>query len=458
MSDPNWKNQTIWTGDNLPIMRGMNSESVDLLYLDPPFNSKTDYSAPIGSKAAGAAFKDTWALSDVDVEWANLIEGKHPSIYRVLLAAMTDSDKSYLIYMAARLLEMKRILKPKGSIYLHCDPTMSHYLKLLMDAVLGRSNFRNDIAWKRKAGRGETQNTAIRFGVTSDILLFYARSSETVLNRQYRPNNPAYIASKFTHVDHGGRRYHLDNLTSPSPRPNLVYEYKGYNPPKNGWAVSRERMEQMDREGRIHFPSDKSRRLRRIRFLDELRGETVDTLWDDLPPINSQAQERVGYPTQKPLALLGRIIQASSNEGDMVLDPFCGCATACIAAQRLNREWAGIDISSKAADLVQQRMRDELGLFGKVIHRTDIPQRTDLERIPPYSSQGNRHKLYGLQKGNCAGCRDHFEARHLEVDHIISRKNGGTNHIDNLQLLCGNCNRVKGDRGMDYLKTKLQIR
>ncbi len=141
----NFKDRTLWTGDNLPIMRGLNSESVDLIYLDPPFNSKSNYAAPIGSKAAGAEFKDTWTLTDINVEWVNLIEAKHPALYRVLLAAMTDSDKSYLIYMAARLLEIRRILKPKGSIYLHCDPTMSHYLKLLMDAVFGKRNFRNEI-------------------------------------------------------------------------------------------------------------------------------------------------------------------------------------------------------------------------------------------------------------------------------------------------------------------------
>ena len=156
MHVPNWANQTIWTGDNLPILRGMNSESVDLIYLDPPFNSKTNYAAPIGSKAAGAAFKDTWTLSDVDAEWINLIEAKHPALYRVLLAAMTSSDKSYLAYMAARLLEMRRVLKPTGSIYLHCDPTMSHYLKLVMDAIFGRRSFRSEIVWRRvnPTGRG----------------------------------------------------------------------------------------------------------------------------------------------------------------------------------------------------------------------------------------------------------------------------------------------------------------
>lgn len=144
---PNWANETMWTGDNLPIMRGMNSASVDLIYLDPPFNSKANYAAPIGSQAAGAEFKDTWTLQDIDVAWLDLIEQKHPQVNRVVHAAMTDSDKSYLVYMAARLIEMHRLLKPTGSIYLHCDPTMSHYLKLLMDAIWGRTQFRNEIVW-----------------------------------------------------------------------------------------------------------------------------------------------------------------------------------------------------------------------------------------------------------------------------------------------------------------------
>ena len=171
----NWKNQTIWTGDNLPIMRGMNSDSVDLIYLDPPFNSKANYAAPIGSKAAGAEFKDTWTLSDVDAEWINLMEAKHPVLHRVLLAAMTNSDKSYLAYMAVRLLEMRRLLKPTGSIYLHCDPTMSHYLKLVMDAVWGRANFRNEVIWRYK----KYQKAVMRhFTRNADRLLFYVAHSE----------------------------------------------------------------------------------------------------------------------------------------------------------------------------------------------------------------------------------------------------------------------------------------
>ena len=458
MNAANWSNRTLWTGDNLDIMRGMNSESVDLIYLDPPFNSNRDYAAPIGSEAAGAAFKDTWTLSDVDEAWHGEIADRQPALYAILDAAGMAHGKgmkSYLIMMAVRLLEMQRLLKATGSIYLHCDPTASHYLKMLMDSIFGGRNFRNDISWKRKAGRGETQNVAVRFGVTSDVLLFYAKSPVTTLNRQYRESDPAYIKSKFNKVNEQGRRYQLDNLTSPSPRPNLMYEYKGYQPPKNGWAVSRERMEQMDREGRIHFPDDKSKRLRRIRYLDELPGETVDSLWDDIAPINSRAQERLGYPTQKPIALLDRIIRASSNENDVVLDPFCGCATALVAADRLDRQWAGIDLSPLAARLVLKRLRDDRGpLFDDVAHREDVPRRTDLGDLPNYRT--HKHTLYGMQEGKCNGCLVLFPFRNFSVDHVVPRAKGGNDHMDNLQLLCTACNSSKGTLSQDAFMAKLK--
>jgi site-specific DNA-methyltransferase (adenine-specific) len=271
--------------------------------------------------------------------------------------------------MTARLVELHRVLKPTGSLYLHCDPTASHYLKIILDAVFDPHNFRNDIIWKRKAGRGETNLAAIRFGVTADNILFYARSGATPLHRQYRASNPEYIESKFTHVEPDGRRYRLDNITSPSYRPNLVYEYKGHMPPPKGWAVSRDRMEQMDAEGRLYIPSDPSRRIQRKRYLDELEGETVDSLWDDIPPINSQARERLGYPTQKPEALLERIVMASSNEGDVVLDPFCGCGTSIAVAERLNRRWIGIDVTYLAIGLIRNRLR---GVYGDAIEATYV--------------------------------------------------------------------------------------
>ncbi len=394
---PNWANQTIWTGDNLPIMRGMNSASVDLIYLDPPFNSKANYAAPIGSKAAGAAFKDTWTFRDVDAEWINLIERKYPTLYRVLLAAMTDSDKSYLVYMAARLLEMQRVLKPDGSIYLHCDPTMSHYLKLVMDAIFGRKAFRNEIAWCYR----KWSVSARQFVRNHDVILFYA------------PNRNSF------------------NVQTVPVGPGTLRRWKG------------KRQESVFVDGK------------RLQVATDEPAGTPCPDWWEIAILNPNANERVGYPTQKPLALLQRIIAASSNPGDTILDPFCGCATACIAAHDAGRQWAGIDISPKAAELVQSRMRDELGLFFRGVVRTDIPGRTDLGDLPPYRMHKNA--LYGEQGGYCAGCKTHFEPRNLEVDHIIARLKGGTDHLKNLQLLCGSCNRVKGDRGMEYLRAKLQL-
>ena len=375
MNAINWVDKTMWTNDNLLVMRGMNSDSVDLIYLDPPFNSNADYSAPIGSKAAGVAFKDTWSLQDVDIAWLDLIEAKHPKLNQVINAAITKSDMSYLIYMAVRLLEMKRILKPTGSIYLHCDPTMSSYLRLVMDAVFGYKNYRTEIVWQRRYGRAKgSQHLPKSWGTHNDIILFYVAGSNV--------------------------------------------------------------------------------RIKPCRKIDPDTGVGVGNLWLDIKP--PKGDELTGYPTQKPLALLDRIIRASSNEGDIVFDPFCGCATAMVAADRLNRNWVGIDISSKAVELFIDRIKADQGMFKQIIPRTDIPARTDLGSIGLYNALANKRKLYGEQEGNCNGCGTRFPIQNLEVDHIIARTIGGTDHIDNLQLLCSSCNRIKGNRGQEYLIAKLE--
>ncbi len=401
MSKPNWANRTVWTRDCLEVMRGMNSESVDLIYLDPPFNSKADYSAPVGSKAAGAHFRDTWTLRDVDEEWIRIMEREHPALFRVLLAAMTSSDKSYLAYMAVRLLEIRRILKPKGSVYLHCDQTMSHYLKITMDAIFGRKQFRNEIIWCYPP-KGKGPN--FRFPRKHDVLLFYAGDDRQFFRPQHTELNVKQIG-KFSFTDENGRRYK---------------EFKG-----------------------------------KRTYLDESKGRPVPSWWEDIGQTGQSRTEYLGYPTQKPLALLDRIIRASSDAGDMVLDPFCGCATSMVAANSLSRQWAGIDLSPKAGELVLSRMRDRGELFGKTILRTDIPKRTDLGPLP--KPRTHRRRLFGDQEGRCNWCQVEFSIGNLEVDHIIAKTKGGTDHLDNLQLLCGRCNRIKGDRGMEYLRTKLQI-
>ena len=435
----------MWTGDNLDIMRGMNSESVDLIYLDPPFNSNRNFAAPIGSEAAGAAFKDTWSLDDVDLAWHGEIADQHPALYAIIGAAREAHGKgmqSYLIMMGVRLLEMRRLLKPTGSIYLHCDPTASHYLKLLMDAVFGQGNFRNDITWKRFNFHADAK----RFGRVADNLLFYSRSDKYIFNQQRVPFSKEYINSKFTHQDLDGRRFRLSDLNPPSGR-GPVYEFNGVSRP---WRYTEEKMLALDAQGRIY----KSSTIPQLkRYLDELPGQAVHSLWVDISPINPRAKERLGYPTQKPLVLLDRIVKASSNEGDMVLDPFCGCATACVAADRLDRQWAGIDLSPLAAKLVRQRIKAEGPLLYDLIHRTDIPKRTDVGKLPPYKT--HKHTLFGKQEGRCHGCRIAFPFQNFTIDHVVPQSKGGTDHIDNLQLLCNACNSKKGTGTQAELIVKL---
>ena len=335
MAAPNFADKTVWTGDNLDILRGMNSECVDLIYLDPPFNSNRTYQAPVGSKAAGAAFKDAWTLSDLDVAWMGLIADEHPTIAYMLDAAGRTHGKgmqSYLTMMAARLLELRRVLKPTGSIYLHCDPTASHCLKQLMDAVFGRQNFQNEITWQRTTAH----NDSVRYGRNSDTMLFYSNGGRWTWNAQYQPHGDSYKA-RFRNRDPDGRAWSDDNLTAKGlSGGGYEYEYKGTS---SLWRVPLETMQRLDSENRLHFTSRGGIRLKR--YLDESKGRPLQAVWTGINAINSQAKERIGYPTQKPLALLERIIAASSNPGDMVLDPFCGCATACVAAEKLGRQWVG---------------------------------------------------------------------------------------------------------------------
>ena len=457
---PNIANRTIYTNDNLEIMRGINSASIDLIYLDPPFNSKRIFEAPIGSRAAGASFRDAWTLDDVKEEWVTQIADAHPALAHSIVSAgkgHSEAMQAYITWMTVRLMEMQRILKPEGSIYLHCDPTASHYLKTALDAVFGAHNFRQEITWKRTSTHSDAKNWAS----VNDIIFYYAGGPAYLWNPQHGEYDPEYVRRNYRHDDNDGRgRYRLSDMSSPQPRPNLMYEWQGHASPAKGWRYSPETMAKLHREGRIWYPDAKSKRPALKRYLNEMPGRIVDNLWTDIPPLQTNSKENTDYPTQKPLALLERIIKASSSPGDLVFDPFCGCATSCIAAERLGRQWVGVDISEKAYELVIDRMRREVSLgdadapalFGSVTRQTRPPRRTDADA--PRRSPNIKDLLYEQQDGRCANCADRLRKRLLEIDHIIPRSKGGPDTDDNLQLLCGWCNRTKGPRSNEYLRQR----
>ena len=360
----NVPNRTIFCRDNLDVLRGINSETVDLIYLDPPFNSKKQWDAPIGSSAEGASFKDKWSTADVDQRWTELYRAEYPGLYQMLKGMAfyaSESDISYLSYMSIRIIEMRRILKETGSLYYHCDSTMSHYVKIVLDIVFGRGRYLNEIIWERNSGRAKgSQHEASNFGVNTDSILFYSKTDKNMFNPQYKMDY-----SKFNKIDSNGERYYtgipIFCSKSMGARPNLCYEWRGFrNPHPSGWRLSKERLEEEYQKGNVVINGGK---LERRKYLRDYKGIPTDNLWYDIPRV--LGKEGTGYPTQKPLALLERIIKASSQEGDFVLDPFCGCATACVAAERLNRQWIGIDVSIKAYELVQERLEREVEGFGQ---------------------------------------------------------------------------------------------
>lgn len=424
MAEPNWKNRTLFHGDNLPFLRGMNSESVDLIATDPPFNKGRDFHATPDSLAAGAKFQDRWSWErDVQQEWVDQITDDFPRVMHVIEGSRMsygDDMGAFLCFMGVRLLEMRRILKETGSIYLHCDPTASHYLKELMDAIFGKRNFRNEIIWDYTF---RLMDLPQFFNRKHDVVLFYACSRKSKFLMPKEPWTREEIIKtrkQKIHVDEHGNEL-------------------------------------------IWMPGGKGRsksRLKRITDIIE-GGKAVSDVWR-MPIISSSAKERTGYPTQKPLDLYARMIQASSNPGDVILDPFAGCATTLVAAERLGREWVGVDIWDRVHEVVVERMRHHVGLFGDVHFTKDIPERTDgggvaapflrvKERIrEPNGKRMSRAAMYDFlltQKGSrCQGCDRTFDdPRYLELDHNTPRSDGGLNHISNRILLCGPCNRAKSN-------------
>ena len=496
----NVPNRTLFIGDNLDILPGINSDCIDLIYLDPPFNSNQTYASPLDSEARGAEFRDVWTLDDMKEEWIDEVEIRLPSLFHVINGAKLahgEGMAGYLTFMSIRLLELHRVLKPGGSIYLHCDDTALHYLKTVMDALFGADNFLNDIVWRRAT----SHNDARRYGRVLDHLLFYAKGAPSAWNGDAiaEPRSEDELRRAYPSSDERGR-YRSDNMTGPRHNARRgspsTLPWKGYDVFDMGrvWSVPKtgryaeyierelipgyraiegihDRLDALDDAGLIHHPQ-RGRWPGIKRYADSDTGYPALNLI--LEPIgftnySTRSDEYTGWRTQKPIALLERIIRASSNPGDLVLDPFCGCATACIASEKLGREWIGIDIAPQAAAVLSGRAKKELQVplpdenggweDWTPLIPTTRPRRTDdLTLQSPANPGEDKLLLYTGQNGRCAGCQYELPLHVLTIDHIKPRSKGGRDSIGNLQLLCHTCNAIKGNRDMAYLRSQLHVR
>jgi DNA modification methylase len=396
---PDLRTNVLYYGDNLDILRHhIPDESIDLIYLDPPFNSNRSYNVLFREETGAAsaaqieAFEDTWNWAGAAPTYDEVIRGPHQSVARVLKALVDglghNAVTAYLTMMAIRLVELHRVLKPTGSIYLHCDPTAGPYLRVLMDAIFRPKNFVNEIVWKRSDAHSDVGQGARHMGRLHDTLLFYRKSDEATYNPIFRPLPDSTVNNWYRYVEPGtGRRYNKADLTGPggAAKGNPVYEWKGIT---RAWRFNKERMEQLEGEGRLVYSKSGIPYLKR--YLDESKGVPMQDWWDDIQMVRGiQKGERLGYATQKPLALLERIISASSNPGDVVLDPFCGCGTAVHAAHKLGRRWIGIDITHLAIGLIRRRMQDAFpGIQIEVIGEpVDLGGARDLAQRDKYQFQ-----------------------------------------------------------------------
>lgn len=390
----------LYYGDNLQVLREhIRDESIDLIYLDPPFNSNATYNVLFrapggkGSEAQIEAFEDTWHWGEAAAAaFDAVIRGSHTdaaTMLRAMRSFLGENDMmAYLAMMAVRLIELHRVLKPTGSLYLHCDPTASHYLKVLLDAVFGVENFRNEIVWKRS----HAHSSAKRYGPVHDTILFYTRDDIFAWNVQYHAYDEDYLARHYRYADEHGRRYKHENPTGAGVRKGETgLPWRGIDPTSKGrhWVRPPRDLEELEKQGRIYWPPKPGSWPYIKVYLDEMKGVPLLDVWTDIDVINMQAKERLGFPTQKPTALLERIIAASSNPGDVVLDPFCGCGTAVHAAHKLGRHWVGIDITHLAISLIERRLKDAFPDIAFEVHGTpkDLEGARDLAQRDKHQFQ-----------------------------------------------------------------------
>ena len=464
------KNQ-LYYGDNLDVLRRyVRDESVDLVYLDPPFNSRQDYNVLFaekdGSRSSSQihAFEDTWEWNlDSQRAYEEIVEtgGRVADAMRAFHTFLGNSDMmAYLAMMAPRLVELRRVLKETGSIYLHCDPTASHYLKILMDAVFGGQNFLTEIIWKRSSAHSDGKQGRKQHGRIHDVLLFYSKGVDWKWSSVHTSYDEDYVKDFYKYVEEGtGRRYRLGDLTGPggAAKGNPMYEVMGV---RRYWRYTQENMARLIKEGRVvqtkpgGVPAYK-------RYLDEMPGVPIQDVWTDISPIGAQAQERLGYPTQKPEALLERILKASSNEGDVVLDPFCGCGTTIQVAQKLNRRWIGIDITHLAIGLIKKRLSDAFGeeiraAYEVIGEPTDVAGAAALAEQDKYQFQwwalglvGARpaEQKKGADRGIDGRLYFHDDSKGTSKQILFSVKAGGVT-VSQIRDLRGTLEREKAEIGV----------
>ena len=460
----------LYYGDNLDILRRyVADESVDLVYLDPPFNSNQSYNVLFqeqdGSRSASQikAFEDTWHWDQTAARsYEETLEGggQVAEAMRAFQTLLGFNDMlAYLSMMAPRLVELRRVLKSTGSLYLHCDPTASHYLKLLLDAVFGPARFRTEIIWKRTSAHNDGRQGRQQHGRIHDVLLFYTKSDAWTWNPLFVEYDPEYVDKFYKHQEPGtGRRYQLDKLTAPggSAKGNPSYEVMGVT---RYWAYSRERMQALIEAGRV-VQTKPGTVPRYKRYLDEMPGVSLQDIWTDINPLGAQAAERLGYPTQKPTSLLERIIEASSNEGDTVLDPFCGCGTTIMAAQKLGRHWIGIDVTHLAVSMIRHRLRDafsEQCEFEVIGEPTSLQNARTLAQQDPYQFQwwalglvGARpvEQKKGADRGIDGRLYFHDEGRGTKTKHVIFSVKAGRVTVSQVRDLVGVLSREAAQIGV----------
>jgi DNA modification methylase len=449
----------LYYGDNLDVLvRHIADESVDLVYLDPPFNSNASYNllfAKHGTKAAAQikAFEDTWTWDENAARsYQEVVEqgGRVSQAMQAFRTFLGESDMlAYLAMMAPRLVELRRVLKNTGSLYLHCDSNASHYLKMLLDAIFGPARFRNEIIWKRTSAH----SSAKRYGPIHDTLLFYTKSDRYTWNPQYQPYEQDYLDTFFDQVDSAGRRWKRTDLTGAGVRHGETGEvWRGIDVTAKGrhWGVPPSVLDDLDRKGQIHWPKKSGEMPRLKQYPEDLPGVALQDIWNDIKPLHNLSEERLGYQTQKPEALLDRIVSASSNEGDVVLDPFCGGGTTIASAQRLKRRWIGIDITHLAIGLIRHRLRDSYGegvadTYRVIGEPVDVSGAADLAVSDPYQFQWWALGLVGARPAEGKkGADKGIDGR------IYFHENGGTTRQVILSVKAGklHANYVRDLRGV----------